>query len=101
MGITSGDERRRLDIEHPELTPTSAEKEERKALVFTLVLIGNIFILLFMIVATIFITLISFFFTGMAVFSIVLVGMILNVTISLILAYIVGTKTRKIYKDLL
>lgn len=97
---TSGEERRRLDINHPELTPTSAEKEERKILISSLAFLGNIFCLLFMILATIFIVLAASILTGTTAFWFVFISMMLNITIALILALIIGAQIRKIRKEL-
>ena len=98
--MTNGDARRRLDIEHPELTLTSAEKEEKKDLVLVLAVIGNLFCFLFMILVTVIIVIITSFYNRTDALIIALVGMMLNVIAGSLLALSLGNKLSKICNEL-
>jgi len=101
MNQTTGDQRRREELNHPERTLTSEEKSERKELVFILTVIFNLICLLFMIIIAIFLIIISSYYTGFDAFYIVLLGMISNVIITMLIANKLGNRIKKLYEEMI
>lgn len=92
----NGNERRFLEIRHPELFKTSDEVEYRKMIVKNMYGFCKSMYMSFMIIYAILVIYIATFFTGFVAMMIVLLGTLSDIVITMMFAHRLGKKMEKL-----
>lgn len=95
----NGNDRRRMEISHPELFPTTEEKANRKEIVKDILGIVNGISIFFMLFGMIVVAFISTRYMGYSGLFIAFFGILLDVILGALIAYNLGNKIQKYYTE--
>lgn len=95
----NGNDRRRMELLHPEMIPTSEERKRRKEIVETIVGVCNGISISFMLLGMLIVIFVSTQFMGVTGFWIAFLGILLDVIIGGFIAYNLGNKMTKRFTE--
>lgn len=95
----SSNDRRRMELSHPEMFPTLEERTARKEMVEDIMGICNGICMTFMVLGAVFVAYASTRYMGYTGLYIAFFGIMLDVIIGALLAYHLGNKMQKIYTE--
>jgi hypothetical protein len=95
----NGNDRRRMEISHPEMFPTSEEREARKEVIKEIMGICTGISMTIMILGAVLIAYTSTRYMGYTGLYIAFFGTMLDVTLGVLIAYHLGNKMQKIYTE--
>ena len=94
----NGDERRRLELNHPELVPTAQQIKELRESVTDIISISKCITMSFMILFGIIVAVVATRYHGWTGFYISFFGLMLDILIGMLLAYNIGQKTQRLFE---
>lgn len=95
----NGNERRRMELLHPETTLTQKERQEKEEMAIIVAIIGNGISLVFMVLGMIVVAYISTRYMGVIGFWIAFLGILLDVVIGALIGFNFGNKMTKLYTE--
>lgn len=95
----NGDDRRRMELYHPESTLPTEEIVRRKKIICDIMSISKGICMTFMILGAVIVAYVSTRFMGLTGFYIAFFGIMLDVTLGALMAYNLGNKFQKLYTE--
>ena len=95
----NGNDRRRMELLHPESALTSKEREEKEEIAMTVAIIGNGISLLFMLFGMVLVAYVSTRYMGVIGFWIAFLGILLDVIIGALIGLNFGNKMTQRYTE--